>query len=563
MEPISFPSNLSKEAMAVWNGVAESLLLGDIDKLTKSIQEFINLSIIDKRSIEDLATTLPYPGLPPQLITEILSNPEETVGIIQRLGSESNEEALVAELGTSEQALVLNALIRWLKSEQHISHEIAKATASQNGSSNDTSSTTTVPTNLPTMAGAIATGAIATGTKNPLNIALQNFIANGALASGPLDMSSLQFLKSNAISLAGLQVADPALLNKAYEIASQQLLINLLPDLNTSNAEGTSTEAKANVIQRGLVDSIRKALQDSAIPLNMQTFLVLWTLITLPAIKEPIAQAPGSQQQPALSGTSQIAAKVNEQESIGALTANLQGIASATGTLPASPIVASVLASLPSLFVGQDMQQNTLPTVVDQLGMLSFVYTQMAPYWSGPAAVSLITQKGVEVSSEQAKTESAVRAFAIALGALLNDPTFDIILANLISNKIANISQEQLKSFISAMKISILMNALVALNIVLLRKMQGQFRADELAQLILGPTLEEKADIDDLQSGLIKSIQVELQNIPEPKRASLIYNLLSTYSGNMDVNALIDPTKQFLNLLDPSLNFNKTSQTSA
>ncbi len=548
MDPLeSLPPSISSQAIAVWKDVAESLTAGDIDKLTQAIKDFIELSPTDKRTIEDMATTLPYPGLPPQLITEIFTNPEVSIGVIERLGSESNEEAFIKELGTSEQALVLDALITWLKSEQHISQSIAKATSSQNSDSTtetaNNATKTTVVTNIPTgVVGASVAGGVggkiaagATGT-NPLNLALQNFIEKGtAFTNGPLDLSSLQFLKSNAISLAGLQIADPTLLSKAYEIASQQLLISLLPEINTPVTG--SEQARSNVIQHELVDSIRKALQDSAIPLNMQTFLVLWTAMSLPTIKEQIS-------------TEQVTNKPVE--------ATIEGMKSATGTLPSSPIVASVLASFPALFAEQN--SPTVLTLVDQLGMLSYIYSQMAPYWSGPAAVSLMTQKGVELS-DQAKTESAVRAFAIALGALLNDPTFDKILAFLISTKLANLSQEQLKTFIAAMKVSILMNALVALNIVLMRKLQGQFRADELAKLILGPTLEEKTEIDDLQSGLIKAIQVELENIPKEKREKLIYSLLSTYSNDTDVNALIDPTKQFLNLIDPSISIDQASNT--
>ena len=578
---IPLPPNISSQAVAVWQQVTESLTSGDITTLTNAIKDFIALSATDKATIEDIASTLPYPGLPAQLITEIFANPEVTIGVISRLGSEPTGDALANQLGTSEQAIVLNELITWLKSEQNLADQVqqaAKLGTQTNNSANKQTNQTTNKT--------AATSSVGT---NPLNLALQNYLATGALSAGTLNMSSLQFLKNSAISLAGLQIADPALLGKAYEKASEQLFINLLPDINTSNSiTPTSEQGVSTIIQHQLVDSIRKAMQDGAIPLNMQTFLVLWSAITIPAVQGPVTAATNTATN--MASTIQSANNVNLDAALASgvtsnATANTttntattsitnplaagvasgtldinstQGITSATGILPASPIVASILASLPSLFVGQNMQ--TSPALIDQLGMLSFIYTQMAPYWSGPAAVSLMTAKGGEVT-DQAKTQSAVRAFAIALGTLLNDPTFDQMLGALITNKLPNISQEQLKSFISAMKISILMNALVALNIVMLRKMQGQFRADELAQLILGPTLEEQSDIDDLQSGLIKTIQVELLNIPEEKRASFIYNLLSAYSADTDVNALIDPTTQFLNLCDPTLNIDKASNT--
>ncbi len=511
MEPATpVPPRLSQEAKAVLDQVTESITAGDLDGLTTAIQDFIGLSATDKKTIEDVASTLPNPALPQQLITEIFANPELTIGIAERLGKTGDKTDLKptsSELGTAEQAIVLDALISWLKSGQ----KLTLATTGSSGAVPGVSLTSSAHT-------------------NPLNLALQNYLATQA--SQPINMSSLQFLKNNAITLAGLKIADPALLSQAYDKASQELLINLLPDINTSNITSQNSEqSRSNVIHDQLVNDIKKALQDSAIPLNMQTFLVLWTAITMPETQKTLTSVTAQTK----------ISEVNQKASI---------------PIP-PPVTVSITSSFSAL---ADKIGFQLPsTFVDSLGMLSAVYTQMAPYWSGPAAVSIMTQTGGELT-DSSKTQSAVRAFAITLGTLLNDPSFDKLLAALIAKNAPNISLEQLKTFISAMKISILMNALVALRIVLLRKFQGQFTADELARMIVHNPLEE-SDVDDLEKGLIKSIQTELANLPENAREDFINNLLSAYSPDTDVNALIDPTKQFLNLIDPTLNIDSASQT--
>ncbi len=569
--PLPMTPNVSEEAALVWHEVTASLATGDIEALQNAIKGFITLSAQDKKSLEDMASLLPYPGLPPQLIMQIFANPEASVGIIERLGPQADGKELIAKLGTAEKAIVLDALLSWLKSEQRIA-QTTKDEAAKDAQKKDTIIKDAVKKD--------AKDATTGSNTNLLNQALESYILNGSTLALPMNMGSLQFLKNNTITLAGLQIADPALLNQAYEIASQQLFRGILPDINTSNLtsmiqnqnaasqsvhdknrtsdavlNNTTEASRSQTIQHQLVNDIRKALQDGAIPLNMQTFLVLWTAISLPATPASIGPSLVATALPTNASNQAIATEA-ALKAQGALAVN--GSSITASFLPASPIVASVLASLPTLFENQNIQAST--ELAEQLGMISYVYSQMAPYWSGPAAVSLMAAQGGEIT-EHSKTETAVRAFAIALGALLNDPSFDQLLAALIKKTSPNISEEQLKVFISAMKISILTNALVALYIVMLRKTHGQFRADELAQMILGLPVEDRIDLDELQKGVIKSIQTELLYIPVAKRAAFINNLLSTYSQNTDINSLIDPSKQFLNLCDSTLNIDGGTST--
>lgn len=536
------PPDASEEAVAIWHDVAESITIGDFEKLHDAIKDFITLSVSDKKILEDMASVLPPPGIPPMLLIEIFGHPEATVGLIERLGSEDKQK-LLTELGTSEQAIVLDALISWLKTEGK----------------------------LPSMA------AMQESATNPLNLALKNYVSAGAGQAQPINLKSLQFLKNNAVTLAGLKIADPVLLNEAYQKASEQLLITLLPDINTSNltehVAESGDEKRKETLQKRIVDDIKEALQDGAIPLNMQTYLVLWTAITLPDTTQKAAITP--QDKITTNASIPVADKTPDHVTVVDKKVEDQPIANAaaddsviitkTGnSLPSSPIVASVLAALPTVVTSDIIPapEEVIDQITEELGMVSYIYTQMAPYWSGPAAVSLMTAiKGPETVPQQKKLESSVRAFAISLGTLLNDPSFDQMLIALIKKAMPTASQEQLKLFIAAMKISVLTNALVALYIVLLRKTQGQFRADELLALILGPPIDERIDLDDLQKGIIKSIRAELLYLPAEKRALFMSRLLSCYSQYTDINALIDPTKQFLNLCDPTLNIDSASNT--
>lgn len=528
--PIPIPPNISDSLTVIWQQVAAALETGDTQQLQSAILDFISLSPLDKQLLEDLSSVIPYPGIPPLLISEIFANPEATIGVIDRLGPQSSGQELMQKLGEAEQAIVMNALIGWIQHEQQKAEEAKKETSQ--GSQ-----------------------------QNPVNVALNHYIQGASALPAALSLGSLQFLKTNPITLAGLQIADPALLNQAYQIASSQLLLSVVTQIDRSAIRQTDPAAATQTPEQTfgatpeqkLRDAIRKGIEDQAIPLNPQVFLVLWTLVSMPSAIGPLEKSAQdafkqSQQNPlaSLTATSQ----TNQASAV--TNADAQPIA---GLLPSTPVITSWLTAAPILFQAEGMSFSAKLT--QQLGLLSYVYTQMAPYWMGPGAVSLMMASGGNVT-EQTKTESSVRAFAIGLGALLNDKTFDTILAALIKQILPSVTQEQLKAFIAAMKISILMNALVALRIVLLRKTQGQFSAQDLKDMILGKV---PLPPDDLEAGLIKSIQAELKDLPESIREAFISNLLANYNEFMDIDGLIDPAKQFLNLCDPSFLMSLSRQT--
>jgi len=531
--PIPIPPNLSDSLTVIWQQVATALETGDTQALQNAILDFISLSPFDKQLLEDLSSVMPYPGLPPLLIAEIFANPELTIGVIQRLGPQSSGQELIEKLGVAEQAIVMDALIAWIQHEQKKAEEAKKETSQ-------------------------------TANQNPINVALNHYIQGAAALPQALSLGSLQFLKTNPITLAGLQIADPALLNQAYQIASGQLLLSVVSQIDspsalrqTDPAQSTqSPERKFGTTpEERLREAIRKGIEDQAIPLNPQVFLVLWTLVTMPATVGPLestSKDPFKQTLQPQAAVIPTTTTTGSTTNVSSSTLNAQTIA---GLLPSAPVIASWIAAAPALFAREGVTAS--PQLTQQLGLLSYVYTQMAPYWMGPGAVSLMIASGGDVT-EQTKTESSVRAFAIGLGALLNDKTFDQIIAAIIRQIMPSVSQEQLKVFIAAMKISILMNALIALRITLLRKTNGQFNAQELKEMILGKV---PLPPDDLEAGLIKSLQAELRHIPEEMHEAFLDSLLSTYNEFMDVDALIDPSKQFLNLCDPSFLLSLTRQT--
>ncbi|MBS0654428.1 MAG: hypothetical protein JSR46_01505, partial [Verrucomicrobia bacterium] len=197
-----------------------------------------------------------------------------------------------------------------------------------------------------------------------------------------------------------------------------------------------------------------------------------------------------------------------------------------------------------------------------QLGLLASVYSQMAPYWSVPAAVSFLSMTQAS-PIEKSIPEAAVKAYAVAISTLVSNPDFMQMVQNLILRSVKNpnaITPEQLNTYASALKITLLINALVVVQLTILRKAQGHFSPQELVDIILGhvPIPPE----DDISVGLIKLIQAELTNLPKAIYQAFLANLLSTYSNSTDVQSLIDPSIQFLKFCDQSYFQNQTAAES-
>lgn len=276
-----------------------------------------------------------------------------------------------------------------------------------------------------------------------------------------------------------------------------------------------------------------------------------------PVITQPsqIGQVGQTAQAAMVTDTGQVVS-ITQSTSIADVVA-LAGAGAALGFLPINDVTKSWDSAFQSVMPDSATNQIARSKELqEQLGLLASVYSQMAPYWSIPAAVSFITIAG-EVK-EKTISEASVRAYASAIGALVNHPDFSLLIKNLILRNVKDpqtITEELLKAYTSALKVTLLTNAFVAIQLTIFRKVGGHFSAQEMHDMIMG-RIPLPAD-DDLSAGLIRLIQEELKNIPNGE--NFLAHLLSTYSDSSSIEALIDPSKQFLRLCDPSFSQNQSA----
>src|SRR5258708_6391499 len=96
--------------ITLWQDLSIAIASGDTQQIQNVIQDVMQLTPSDKQLLEDLASVIPYPGLPPMVIAQIFSNPEASIGVIERLGPQAmNEISLI--LGMVENAVTFSAVL--------------------------------------------------------------------------------------------------------------------------------------------------------------------------------------------------------------------------------------------------------------------------------------------------------------------------------------------------------------------------------------------------------------------------------------------------------------------
>ncbi len=547
-------------AFQIWEQLAKALATNDSQALHAATQQIESLSTEDRKTIETLLAMMPAPWLSPTLLIQIFSNPETSIGILSRLNGDKGKET-ANSFGIVESAIILAALTHWMNTT--VAQAEQQRTRDQKASDLKKD-----------QAKADADAA----AQNPINLALQAFIQSQltsgvvAQASTPSQVTpsqvstpsidSVQFLKNNPILLSGLQTADPALLTQALQVAQAQILIACLDQfIATEKAIAEAQQASLKKKDAATLSPNQQLatdyiadIKEGKVGLTQASAMLLQFLLinaagvqvigmTAPAVGQTAAMPPVD----AITNTTLIAATQASTQAVGA---------------PANDIVNSWQSSYSNILPQDPTNQIAVSSdLISQLGLMASIYAQMAPYWSIPAAVSLVQTGGV--MNEAAKTEAAVRAYAIALGTLISSPEFTQIMKNLILRNVPNpaqISTEQLNAYISGLKISLLLNAFVAIRLTILRKTEGKFSPQELCQMILGKVPLPVGD--DVQAGLIRLMQAELSSIPEENWEAFLMSMLGTYSENSNLESMIDPSKQFLNLCDQSLFMNQTASES-
>jgi len=415
---------------------------------------------------------------------------------------------------------------------------------------------------------------------NPINAALSAYINTGG-TGGPIDAAqSIQFLRNNPILLAGLHTVDPALLVKAYQIAESEIIVGLLDKIIEMQAQirdeqkryDAMKEAQRPTPTQDLLHTIHHGIHDKTIPLNQSTLMVIQLLLMNAAAMQVGAITPAAE------GVG-IAANVEASANVTAIVSSQAGLAVAKTHFPNDAVATSVLVSIPNVFANEQ-QQITSPETIIQMGLMAAIYAQMVPYWSIPAAISFQETENANGNGQKGITESAVRAFAVAVGTMIQDPAFNLLIQTIILNNApdpSRITPEQIKTYTAAMKIALLANAAVALYTVILKKTPEeiaqllgipvedalglQFSPERLVDIILGRR-DAPLPEDPLLRGLLQQIQAYLDEMPEANREDFLKDLFGSYSEGFSVEDLVNPSTQFLRLCDQTLFHEHTTETS-
>lgn len=623
---------------SIWENIATALATNDAQALSSAVTSMSSLSPTDKKLLEELVAMLPPPWIPPLLITQIFSNPEEAIGALSRLPN-PDPETVAKFFGVIESSIVLSAVVTWLQNEsanaqssrdkagaaarsdnpieralrafiQNASVQLAYAGTKGTKPKTDTGAPTTTKETEHPVAPAVSTTKQASpplvtplvtagvsdttslqtaqGTAVPFSVSTAvtaqvvagtdtNLAATQATTqdnrtsddtstiavsdetvdtetSSALSQSltqSLQYLRDNPILLASIKTVDPDTLVQAFQIAEAQIMVACLDRMIATQdqikeaqkiAQRKKEETTPTPMQQ-LLDNTIQDLKSGTLPLTQPTMMVVQSLLLGAVGFNIVGQA---------TATSQPVEVTKEVKTAPIALAD---------TPPRDDITTSWNQASSALYPNDPANQiGQSKELLAQLGLLAAVYSQMVPYWSIPAAVSF-NQLTPPPATDKTLSESAVRAYAVALGTLIATPEFTLLLRNLIVRSVPHpeaLTEEQINTYIAALKVTLLMNALIAIRITTLRKTSGQLSSFEFATLIRDRLRElillgtNKTAVD-LESGMILLIQEQLQNIPESFRESFLNALLDTYSEKSNTDALLDPSKQFLRLCDQSL----------
>lgn len=340
----------------------------------------------------------------------------------------------------------------------------------------------------PTVAADLAKDLLSTDQKNPINVILGKFVEAAELK--PVDALQIQrVLQNMPVVPAVLRTADPNLLEKAFVIAQQQIVLAMLDAWvaqEARRAEQAKKEAKEDQIEA----------QEIANELLRQY------------IKECI-QKKATLVQPSLSiayataffGPSLIPA-ISESQNVGTILGIL----------------------------------NTVPRSLRfELGLIAAGCVSTAQEW---AKLLTISMARLAHGSGQQLTVDAARALAMSLIALLQSPVQ--IAVSRIGHAVDSglLSKDRSAFVYSAFTSSLLIHAMA----VLYRAQLGGVTAEELRALLDGTTKLEKGD---LLATLVTMVSNELRGLSSKDKEDLIDDLLRGYNRSFSPAAITQPIEEF------------------
>jgi hypothetical protein len=332
--------------------------------------------------------------------------------------------------------------------------------------------------------------------KNPLEVALRQYI-NHSQSSG-IDTVALQLqIRQMAALHAALKTVSPDTLMEAFLLAQQQIVITLLAKWSESQAELEKMQKES--LAKAEIFNAEKARQ-----------------ILVNYVHNESVEHSGLKQ-PVLSML------------LGAFFADASMTASISALIPAA-----------SLGGAEPVPQS----LAIDLSILAAGVVSSTIMWAAPIAMS-ITSNPPGISQAQVNRDSA-KAFSLSMAALINNPEFDKLLTDTLSQAVASglITQSKAESLSATFKTSLLLVAMA----VLYKADLGGVTASELRAIISG---EMTIGENDFLGVLAKLVHEQLDKLDPKAQETVLDELLKPYDQSPSLDPLTSPLSCFISGWNP------------
>lgn len=339
--------------------------------------------------------------------------------------------------------------------------------------------------------------------KKPIEQTLSQFVEGAALI--PVDAFNMQLLlRQIPVFFAILRTVDPNLVQKAFTIAEQQIVLSLLDKWIESLAK--------------IAEEQKEAAKRKDIQLQQASLQILRSYFAKVMAKEEKLS------QPVLSIV--IGSLLTSGVAIGAIET-------------VSPFVAAVMGSgntIPIL--------DGVPTEVQGLmGALSVGLVSAATTWATPVAMALVASSRGGVSERQATYDSA-KAFAVTIASFIMNPSLESFIAARLDEAASTglIDPAQAKLIAAAFKTSLLMCAMAALY----KAETGGVTGKEIYGLIKGtvPISEE-----NFLHTLITLVGDALKTLSPEEAEKLLTELVANYDQELQLGDVTEPITSFVDVV--------------
>jgi|GEM_PF-5629126 len=454
----------------------------------------------ERKKIEDLLAMLPNPLVMSSQFNTLLTQMPDLVG----LGS---VDSRVGATGTLENSVVMAALAKWAENIQDLATQEKKE-----------------------------------GDKNAIEVALQRYLADHGDETANLDL--INILRSSPLLLSSMQNVSPDVILSAYRDAEAQFIMSVLN-------KWAETEAKQ------LQDMREEDKRDYLANRGRAQLMFEQYLHEVQTGNAPLAQPYLSFMLIGMAGSNdvQVGLQVDPKTGKAMIDPNQDSI------LPLGQTVVFDSA--------KDLGQSAPIEMKGQLQNVAFDMAQLfqnvqisAAYWAIPGALTLLG--GESVQNEKAVDSAAVRSYALAIAQFVMKPEFaKFVVGRILGGFPAGaLSQDKIDKFVKTLQVTLLANALAALDKMALGVTEGgklisTFNGAYFKGLIENPNMLSK---DDLRYALALDIQTLLASMPTEDAKKMKQSLMTYFNTDPPISSLTDPATAFLTLFGSQLNKEVSTQ---